>query len=480
MSKIRDLKEKKENNISVVDIVSRLCPDGKSKYVDTLLRLMKNDFDLSRYSPKKLKEDISYFLNIPIEELDKLSHHEIVYLFGLLHIFDTKNLQTFQMFCEYNERKLIPQNDVSTYKHFHEIKDVTKFVRIKEQEKEMEKEVRKLYEDETWLVLRPLSYRSSLKYGASTKWCTASSDSSGTWNSYSKDGILIYTINKKTDYKLAVYYKLTNDSKITYWNTIDKSIDVSEIEIPDNVHSIILSEIETYPVPNSFFALETSNRQKLKTLETVEQLMDWRHPSKKVEFLDSLDPGRFKDLMQSKRHVSKTEQSFRDLQKIYTSQKIEEENEIEEKTWMPITGGTISTMSSGYSFMPGVDMGIHMAIPVYPLKTNVITPLTASIWNPISMQTEVHCYGTIDENGERCISERYEPILEDLMYYGNTEIPADIEKNPKYMRFISQLEQIKRYYDSLNEIKQSTIEMRNHRDDDDLLSIISESMRKFL
>ena len=45
---------------------------------------------------------------------------------------------------------------------------------LKMVDKEMEKQIEKLFEDEQWLVLKPLSYLASKKYGASTKWCTAS------------------------------------------------------------------------------------------------------------------------------------------------------------------------------------------------------------------------------------------------------------------------------------------------------------------
>ncbi len=43
---------------------------------------------------------------------------------------------------------------------------------LKMVDKEMEKQIEKLFEDEQWLVLKPLSYLASKKYGASTKWCT--------------------------------------------------------------------------------------------------------------------------------------------------------------------------------------------------------------------------------------------------------------------------------------------------------------------
>ena len=71
-------------------------------------------------------------------------------------------------------------------------------------DKELSKQTHKLYEDNEWLVIKPMSYQASLKYGASTKWCTVSNDSSEYYFKYSKRGILIYSINKKQVIKLQV------------------------------------------------------------------------------------------------------------------------------------------------------------------------------------------------------------------------------------------------------------------------------------
>jgi hypothetical protein len=55
-------------------------------------------------------------------------------------------------------------------------------------------------------VVKPLSYLSSLKYGAGTKWCTASDQIILTiFTNMPRRGILIYVINKKTGNKVAAY-----------------------------------------------------------------------------------------------------------------------------------------------------------------------------------------------------------------------------------------------------------------------------------
>ncbi len=39
MSRIKELKQHPDNNISMVDVFKVLCPEGKTKYIEFLLRL---------------------------------------------------------------------------------------------------------------------------------------------------------------------------------------------------------------------------------------------------------------------------------------------------------------------------------------------------------------------------------------------------------------------------------------------------------
>ena len=74
---------------------------------------------------------------------------------------------------------------------------------IKSELKGLENETIKVYEDDVWLLVRPLSYLSSKKYGSNTKWCTTTESNSEYFIKYSSKGVLIYCINKKTGYKVA-------------------------------------------------------------------------------------------------------------------------------------------------------------------------------------------------------------------------------------------------------------------------------------
>ena len=56
----------------------------------------------------------------------------------------------------------------------------------------------KEYEDDKWVIVRPLTFASSVKYGASTRWCTTYQAEKQYFERYWRQGILIYFINKTT------------------------------------------------------------------------------------------------------------------------------------------------------------------------------------------------------------------------------------------------------------------------------------------
>jgi hypothetical protein len=93
----------------------------------------------------------------------------------------------------------------------------------KEIEKEAKSQVEKLYEDDTYLVLKPKTYEASCYYGSGTKWCTSSKDTKEHFRKYSKEGNLYYFINKKYNIKFALF-KEHNLSGKQIFDAQDKEI----------------------------------------------------------------------------------------------------------------------------------------------------------------------------------------------------------------------------------------------------------------
>ena len=102
--------------------------------------------------------------------------------------------------------------------------------------KQLEGEIVKIYEDDEWLLLRPLTYSASKKYGSNTKWCTTQESNSEYFIKYSSKGVLIYCINKLTGYKVASFCSLDkNDPEFSFWNQKDSRIDSLQSELTEEL-----------------------------------------------------------------------------------------------------------------------------------------------------------------------------------------------------------------------------------------------------
>ena len=250
MSKIETLKQQnKLLSLSVIDALDIVLP--KSKYVEMAVNIIKNHEKALRDIDEEQRHSMYYFLineyNSSKENLDKLTNKELNQIFDILDNvpYDVRN--ALKSFIPLNERGLIDNKDITSYKNVQEVLKQVALAEFKAISKELERQIHKVYEDDNWLVLRPLSRESSMKYGAGTKWCTASdSDDYQYWN-YTGRGILIYTINKKTGQKVATFKNLSkdHDHELSFWNEIDTRIDSYEANLPQNIMSHIFEELKS-------------------------------------------------------------------------------------------------------------------------------------------------------------------------------------------------------------------------------------------
>ena len=121
---------------------------------------------------------------------------------------------------------------------------------MKELTKDLEGQVNKEFEDEKWVVVRPLTFSASAKYGASTRWCTTYQREKNYFEKYWRRGILVYFINKQTGYKFAGYKGLEGDSEFSFWNAEDNRTDYLEVEADDYL----------FPIVKKIFKSEQTNK----------------------------------------------------------------------------------------------------------------------------------------------------------------------------------------------------------------------------
>lgn len=264
MSRIKNLKTNPEHVINMVEIVELFVPEKKSKYVETLMRIMKKTKNIEQYQ-KEVVETYKKEFDIPQDAFNEFTPLQMLFIYRFIDsMFNYSDLKSFVKFCEYNERGLIEQSDLSRYSTFEEILTATSIAEVKTLEKDLEKQIKVIYSDDEWIVLRPLTYVASRKYGSSTKWCTTQENNPEYFIRYAKRGILLYMINKVTGLKVACFKSLdNNDPEFSFWNQVDTRIDSMESELPLFIIECIREEVSTNPVSNlSLLSKEDMEKQE--------------------------------------------------------------------------------------------------------------------------------------------------------------------------------------------------------------------------
>ena len=273
MGKIDELKKQNPNFIiNIIDIINDIY--GKSKYTEMVINLIKNKYNKrnndNNYSD--IYRELVREYNISPDKLITKNYFDLINMIKVLNEYVGYNeSKTIEKFIELNEKNLITQKDLTTYKTIEELELQISLSDLKIVDKELEKQVLKLMETDEWLVLKPLSYQSSVKYGSGTKWCTASKNESDYYFRYSKRGILIYCINKKTGDKVAGFKNLdlSYEKETSFWTIIDLRTDSIDCDLPEDVMNIFKEEFKNTKKTNWELLSEDERNRQLILQESL-------------------------------------------------------------------------------------------------------------------------------------------------------------------------------------------------------------------
>ena len=273
MGKIDELKKQNPNfNINIIDIINDIY--GKSKYTEMVINLIKNKYNKrnndNNYSD--IYRELVREYNISPDKLITKNYFDLINMIKVLNEYVGYNeSKTIEKFIELNEKNLITQKDLTTYKTIEELELQISLSDLKIVDKELEKQVLKLMETDEWLVLKPLSYQSSVKYGSGTKWCTSSKNESEYYFRYSKRGILIYCINKKTGDKVAGFKNLdlSYEKETSFWTIIDLRTDSIDCDLPEDVMNIFKEEFKNTKKTNWELLSEDERNRQLILQESL-------------------------------------------------------------------------------------------------------------------------------------------------------------------------------------------------------------------
>lgn len=264
MSRIDTLKTQfPQLDISLLDILSGLDNTKSHKYLQMLCKIFAKShfFDPTTISDyENYRNDVHRTLNQynhPIVENESINYIK----FRLLeNFFNTSDITIFNQFKEFNERGLIENNDITKYSDLNQVRGAVSLCEMKVLGKELESQIHKEFEDDTWVLVRPLSFQSSVRYGSSTRWCTTYSNEKQYFFKYFYNGSLIYFINKITGYKVAMHgivsEKYGRIQDISFWNAEDTRCDYFDLQIDDYLFPTIKRIISDNKSNSSFLDKE--------------------------------------------------------------------------------------------------------------------------------------------------------------------------------------------------------------------------------
>jgi hypothetical protein len=248
MSRIETLKEQFPHlNITLLDILSEIDGTKSHKYLQLLCKVFSRSHTLTESKQEHFIGDKNYFIQqiddfLSLMEIDLSQNTNTKYVkYKILEMFYRKEeMEVFKQFQEFNERGLVKNNDLTKYSDISQIMTEVSICEMKIMSKELEKEIIKEYEDDRWLLLRPLSFESSSKYGSGTKWCTTYKREKEYFFKYIYNGTLVYFINKETGYKVAMHKEIYEGSQeVSFWDASDKRNDFISLDFDEYLVPII-------------------------------------------------------------------------------------------------------------------------------------------------------------------------------------------------------------------------------------------------
>jgi len=251
MSRIDELKKQHPQfNINYFDIFRRLDISKSGKYMPVISHMV-NESLKKRVEHRSELDSVKSRCEEYGFDYKGLNEYEIIVSCFILDYVTSRDWDIMREFMEYMERGVIDNKDILTYKNMEDVRAAVSSATLKLYSKELQNQIHKEYEDETWIAVRPLSFEASAKYGASTKWCTTYKKEKEYFAKYFSRGVLVYFINKITGYKFALYSEVYDiDNEISFWNAEDTRVDFLQLDI-DSYLLPIIKNLATCKIKNS-------------------------------------------------------------------------------------------------------------------------------------------------------------------------------------------------------------------------------------
>lgn len=215
-----------------------------------------------KYSNKFDEKSLNWILNI--SDLVDFNHKYTDFVLKHVNpehvVGDTEiGVELIKSFDKYQSQ--LDKKDINQYKSFEELDNALTPLHEKKKDKELEKQVEKIYEDNKFVVVKPKTEQASCKYGSNTTWCVTSRGT-GHFDRYTSGGQELYFIINKVNStdknysKVAVHFNQVGEP--TFWDSQDKIMSDREVNILKYAYPEIIDAIET-----DFKEISKSNKYKI-------------------------------------------------------------------------------------------------------------------------------------------------------------------------------------------------------------------------
>jgi len=211
---------------------------------------------------KYLNDILDYYYTVNYysgesEPLDKDKARNLI--FGMRSEIDkiVASLETFEKHKSKFKYPEFRKYNTNIEDFFKEAQKIKTDVETKQIEKSAKKEIDKIFENDTLLVIKPKSFTASCYYGSGTRWCTTMKGNPSYFNQYSSNGNLYYLILKNVDrdnkfYKMAIHAPKNGkfDSDSIWYDSTDERLTSREKEsvlahMPKDAYNSMVNDYKT-------------------------------------------------------------------------------------------------------------------------------------------------------------------------------------------------------------------------------------------
>lgn len=222
----------------MVNFLSRFDPSGNQKYLDWGVKIA-------------ISKEINEYSKIGDIIIDFHNYNNSLSVEAITEYLKLNNITEVAIDGPYYKIRNNPK-DIFSYPNYKLLSEILVYVTSiptkKERKEKHWNECEIVHEDNSYLIINPLTHSASKFFGLNTKWCTAAKDTPTHFNSYSGDGNLYYIIDKERSDKdnplsKIAYYIRFGDNIGQSFNAPDANLGDIENLLNSKYKKIILSHL---------------------------------------------------------------------------------------------------------------------------------------------------------------------------------------------------------------------------------------------